>query len=394
MVWLAVTLRWLQRRTRYFVILVVLGAMSSLLLAVAHYSDSSFAQNLYIDLGAGFIAVIATFFVLNPLFEQIRTANTQEHPKLDQARYIAHVADSRKIVRILETWIPLLNIELRRKEFLRAVTGALKSGAKIEILLLNPDSRAAEQRTDELQGENAHKAIMENLYYLHRYRTDSTIEKTLSVRIYSGLPPVQLYQWDDKAFISFFPLGKHSEQSPQLETSIVTPWGDFVKRKFEELWNDSGTQELQQYRSIRLIVNSDKETQLLDVDFVLLEGCYYVSDRSMLEQIAMPGIENIRVSLEAPLQDGEELTSYTVEILGSEEQDVLQRLLDLFQVKYGSNMYSERDVIVRLVPPGETLQEHIRYHEDPQQRVAAIEDGLALLTSGDLDHPDRDSAWH
>ncbi len=42
----------------------------------------------------------------------------------------------------------------------------------------------------------------------------------------------------------------------------------------------------------------------------------------------------------------------------------------------------------------EALQEYIRYHEDEQQRAAAIEDGLVLLTSGDLDHPDRDSAWH
>lgn len=32
--------------------------------------------------------------------------------------------------------------------------------------------------------------------------------------------------------------------------------------------------------------------------------------------------------------------------------------------------------------------------EDEQLRAAAIEDGLALLLSGDLDHPDRDSAWH
>ena len=41
----------------------------------------------------------------------------------------------------------------------------------------------------------------------------------------------------------------------------------------------------------------------------------------------------------------------------------------------------------------EALQEYIQHHEDERQRAAAIEDGLALLVSGDLDHPDRDSAW-
>ena len=32
------------------------------------------------------------------------------------------------------------------------------------------------------------------------------------------------------------------------------------------------------------------------------------------------------------------------------------------------------------------------HHESEPQRAADIEDGLALLRSGDLDHPDRDSA--
>lgn len=41
----------------------------------------------------------------------------------------------------------------------------------------------------------------------------------------------------------------------------------------------------------------------------------------------------------------------------------------------------------------EALQEYIQHHQDERQRAAAIEDGLALLLIGDLDHPDRDSAW-
>ncbi|MGH3768085.1 MAG: hypothetical protein ACRDS0_10830 [Pseudonocardiaceae bacterium] len=40
------------------------------------------------------------------------------------------------------------------------------------------------------------------------------------------------------------------------------------------------------------------------------------------------------------------------------------------------------------------LQEYLQHPKGERQRAAAIEDGLALLLSGDLDHPDRDSAWH
>ena len=63
-------------------------------------------------------------------------------------------------------------------------------------------------------------------------------------------------------------------------------------------------------------------------------------------------------------------------------QDLLQRAVHL------SRGRTQQEVVI------EALQEYIRHHEDEQHRAAAIEDGLALLTSGELDHPSRDSAWH
>lgn len=63
-------------------------------------------------------------------------------------------------------------------------------------------------------------------------------------------------------------------------------------------------------------------------------------------------------------------------------RDLLQRAVHV------SRGRTQQEVVI------EALQEYIRHHEDEQQRAAAIEDGLALLTSGDLEHPSRDSAWH
>ncbi|MGI9003450.1 MAG: hypothetical protein ACR2GH_17635 [Pseudonocardia sp.] len=341
--WFKIALRWLQRRKRYLVILLVLGGTSVLLLIMAHLSGSAFVQNLFVNLGAGFVGVIMTLFVLNPLFEQVRTASTQEHSKLDQDRYIARVADSRKRVRILETWTPLLN-KGTSSIFFRAMTEALKNGAKIEILLLDPDSRAAEQRTDELQGVNVRKAIMENLYYLHSYLTNVLAEEKMrngvAVRIYSGLPSVQLYQWDAKAFLSFYPIGKLSEDTPQLETFIETPWADFVQRKFEELWSNFSTRNLQQYMRLRLTVNGGEVDQSYDVNFIRLEGSYYVSNPSMLQQIFDQGTGNSTVLLdEAPLQDGGRFASCRSVLLGSEGE-----MLNLFRIKYGNDTYNEESM--------------------------------------------------
>lgn len=61
--------------------------------------------------------------------------------------------------------------------------------------------------------------------------------------------------------------------------------------------------------------------------------------------------------------------------------DLLQRAVHV------SRGRTQQEVVI------EALQEYIRHHEDEQQRAVAIEEGLALLTSGELDHPSRDSAW-
>ncbi|MGH3867767.1 MAG: type II toxin-antitoxin system VapB family antitoxin [Pseudonocardiaceae bacterium] len=63
-------------------------------------------------------------------------------------------------------------------------------------------------------------------------------------------------------------------------------------------------------------------------------------------------------------------------------EDLLQQAVRV------SRRRTQQEVVI------EALQEYIQHHEDERQRTAAIEDGLALLVSGDLDHPDRDSAWH
>ncbi|MGQ0775598.1 MAG: type II toxin-antitoxin system VapB family antitoxin [Pseudonocardiales bacterium] len=63
-------------------------------------------------------------------------------------------------------------------------------------------------------------------------------------------------------------------------------------------------------------------------------------------------------------------------------EDLLQRAVHV------SSGRTQQEVVI------EALQEYIRHHEGERQRAAAIDDGLTLLISGDLDHPERDSAWH
>jgi hypothetical protein len=69
------------------------------------------------------------------------------------------------------------------QRFLAACNAALRGGVKIEILLLDPDCRAAEQRAEELRDSTTRirELIRENLLALHRFR--SGLSEDLRLRL-------------------------------------------------------------------------------------------------------------------------------------------------------------------------------------------------------------------
>src|ERR1041385_1129268 len=191
------TMRWLVRHTRYIVVLGALSLATVLLLIVAYYSGG-YWRDLDVNVAASIIIVIATYLIFNPLIEGVRAASTREHPRLDLDDFIEHIANANKEVDILDTWTRLLDSNLRERSFI-AVREALKNRVAIRILLLDPASKAAEMRTEEI-GHRADvpRAIMETLLQLYRLREDlnPVLVPYFGVRIYSASPSVQLYRWD------------------------------------------------------------------------------------------------------------------------------------------------------------------------------------------------------
>src|SRR5438309_130978 len=187
------TVRWLVRRTRYIIVLGALSVATILLLTVAYYSNG-YWRDLDVNVAASIIIVIATYLIFNPLIEGVRAASTREHPRLDLDDFIEHIANAGKEVDILDTWTRLLDSHLRERSF-SAVREALKNRVNIRILLLDPESKAAEQRTEEI-GHRADvpRAIMETLLHLYRFRQELSVSMAeyFEVRIYSASPSVQL----------------------------------------------------------------------------------------------------------------------------------------------------------------------------------------------------------
>jgi len=151
-------------------ILGTLGASIVLLLIFA-YHTAGYSANLELSVASSLIIVIATYLIFNPVIEGVRAVSTREHPRLDLEEFTEHIADANKGIDILDTWTRLLDGHIRDR-FFAALRDALQGQVVIRILLLDPESKAAEQRTEEI-GHHADvpRAIMDTLLHLERFRS-------------------------------------------------------------------------------------------------------------------------------------------------------------------------------------------------------------------------------
>lgn len=330
------------RHPRQAITLGLLAALS-LILVVYAYADQrgGFSVALALSLGTNLVIVIATYLIFNPLIEQVRTATTHEHPRLDWDAFIEHAAGSRKVLSILTTWTNLLDDPYRHR-FLSAMRTALNRNVLVQILLLDPTSKAADVRSEELHWrEDVSGAIMANLRHLEQFRAELN-ERTrpqLQVRVYSASPSVLFYRWDNMAYISFFAIGKLAEDAPKLETFVTTPWAYFVQRRFEEIWEDAATASLDHYLHLPLTVCDRADTPSeFQVEYVTVEGIYYVVNSSLTQFISRHGVENLTAS--AGKSPDSAANAYALRIL-ADLPDVAPMVLGLFRSKYEHDLKTE-----------------------------------------------------
>lgn len=225
------------------------------------WRSTGFVSDLLLNLGASVVLAAISYVIFDPLFEEARRARVQEHLSFDQKAFVERLCRTARRARILDTWTILLE-HRHRDETLRAVRAALTNGTQVQLLLLDPDCTAAQQRTEELERQRVDvpRQIRANLRHLVAFQ--ETLEPRLrarfQVRVYDASPSIQLYQWDGHALISFFPIGKLSFNVPQLEVDMDSPWGGFVHARFEELWeHEQATSTLDRYWSTTVTLRHD-----------------------------------------------------------------------------------------------------------------------------------------
>jgi hypothetical protein len=287
----------------------------------------------------------------------MRRNAVEEHRTLNHDQLVANVATARQVVEIMETWTGLLE-ERYHDRFLAAINQALHNGVEFRILLLDPDSSAAEQRAEELHHAQVQLLIVENLRELYRVQRGLQGEqlRRFQVRVYDASPSIQLYRWDDKAFISFFPVGTKAYDARQIEAFMSSPLGEFVSSRFDDLWGSASTRPMDDFMHLHLTVRlDDEDLTRAETHFLRLGSSCYIDGSAIVDHLTDHGARRLSLSTLRPLAvddpEGEgTVTANTFDMVRVERNDRPRRaeVVAAFDTKYGDR--HEHHPLLRLVP--------------------------------------------
>ena len=303
-----------------------------------------FRQNLLLNLSPELFTLIITLLIIQPFLSRLEEDRVREHLRLDHPSFCEKVAQTSDVVDILDTFSYLFSGRAAGR-FADAARAAVNRGATVRIMLLDPDSPAALQRSDELSAD-VRLEVMRNLRDLKRLEAQlpSDRQGRLQVRLYSAAPSIQLYRSGERIMVSFYPVDRLSGEGQQLEVRITSPLGAFVSERFAELWN-GGSRSINELLTRRAHVLEAEgglvAGEPMRLEYVHYDGGLYVCDQRMVVELARHRDRPVRVRL-----DGREDQEFELEMIGESEDELPRHLSMVYSEKYGT----DADVFVRLNP--------------------------------------------
>jgi hypothetical protein len=359
-------LAYLGRRRYYLAVAAGLAVVAGVLVWISS-SLADWGRNLSLNIAADLVGTIIVVFLIGPVIERTELHRESVLERFDHRDFIRQVADARHRVQVLELWMDLLQGGYERP-FLGALRSALEQAVEVRFLLLDPDARAAEQRADDLLRQtNVVENIMGNLTRLDEFRRGlpEPLRQHMDVRIYSALPPVQMYRVDDHVIVSFYPVNVTSWNAAQYQTTPQAQLGTFVGTKFDELWDATNTRTLDQFRAVTLETAAGGDRRAYRVRFVHRDAALYVGGQEIAASHLEHGIRDLPVRVIDGNAKGEHEVSGPYR-LAPLDVSLPERgsVAELFRRKYGPD---GNDVILKVVaPPADPV---------PDQRTAAAQPG-------------------
>jgi hypothetical protein len=345
----------LRRRLRRLLGILVLLVISAALLGWARLS-AGFNRDVLVNVGASVVIVALSYAIFDPLFEELRRSRVEEHAMFDHDEFNRHVSTSADLVAVMDTGNHLLE-GTSRSRFLAALRKALHNGAKVRILLLDPDSAAASQRAEEIRPVDVRRVIIDNLRHLNDFADslDDRQRQMFRVRIYDASPSIQIFRWDDKALISFFPIGVRASASPHLEVYLSSSLGEFVQGRFDDMWRHPSTRELAEYIAVPVTVyHREVSLRSCEVHFVLLEDACFIDGAPMVDQLTDHGTGRLEIVTPQPLLlDGHSASRFRLARVDGDTVPDRASVLGMFDRKYGRREFDgpgRPRLAMRLIP--------------------------------------------
>jgi hypothetical protein len=293
-------LRSLARRPGWLILIVLGLGASAGLLVYGTLGTPDGLPNAALNAGTSMLGALITVAIIGPIIRYVQEGTVREHGRLDYGWFSDQVAEAVHHVQILTTFSNVLDHPATDR-FLRGVRAALARRAQVRILLLNPTSLAADLRQQELAGGrqsdlaggnlrlSVQREIMRNLRRLAPF-ADELSERDrarFEVRLYDASASITLYRWDDRALVSFLPIGRFSELGSQLEVSMRSPLGEFIEQRFQELWDDRSTVTMTDFLHVSVTLVEDEQTaRHFVVRYVEHEDVCYVVHTEVLAAMA------------------------------------------------------------------------------------------------------------
>lgn len=282
-------LRRLWRRRRFLAAVAAVLIVSITLLQASFVPSLGRYSEILVNLGASFLGVVATVLVLEPLIDRARTPEEVIHSEFPYTMFLGGVEAAAYQVRILGAW-PYVMDHPHRDRFLAGLRAAAERGVRIQILVLDPDSKAAEQRSRDLDNQfDVTRVISEVLQEFWRLRAGlgDRLAPQLEIRVYSLLPPARMYRWDTRAISSFFPMGNWvGSDIKHYETNMSSRLAQFVDEQFELIWQDVDTVSLDEYFRLALdLAVPDFGFLSTHQEYVVHDRIVYVAAREIVEEL-------------------------------------------------------------------------------------------------------------
>lgn len=319
--------RTLRSRPRFYGVLATILVIGTALTAVGAFTTGAW-RDVLLNVGASVITVFLTALVLEPLVEQGRRPEEVIHPDFPHQRFLDGMESSAHRVRIMGAW-PYVMDQQWRPLFLAVLDRTLARGVTVEILVMDPTSKAAEQRDADLGHEVQVSAVISNvlaeLSRFHRGLPESAARR-LGVRVFDSLPPARLYRWDNRAISSFFPMGTGlGTEVRHYETNVTSSLGRFVDEQFDLAWRDRDTRDLQEYLTVTMTLLATGRRYR--ARYVVADDQVYVASLQLTDSLFRNELQGTEVRLDVPRPvNGDRYTVQTVPD-GDPAAEVIEELM-------------------------------------------------------------------